>query len=129
MVYKTQRRISNLLRFKDVVPSDLDSPIIYKFLCPSCNAGYIGETRVYHKVRSSQHLGISEFSGIPIKSGIPTAITEHIHEHKCVCDLSNFSVIGRETDFHRRHIKESLFIKLYDYKLNKRQTSTELYLF
>ena len=129
IIYKTQRRISHLLKFKDVVPSDFDSHIIYKFLCPSCNAGYIGETRVYHKVRNAQHLGISPFSGNPTTAGVPTAVTTHMRTNNCHCSLSDFSIIGRETDYHRRLIKESLFIKLHDYELNKQQNSTELHLF
>ena len=117
------------MKFKDAVPSDCDSHIIYHFLCPCCNAGYVGETRVYHKVRSSQHLGISEFTGLPTTAGIPTAVTKHIREKNCKCSLSDFTIIGRDTDYHRRHIKESLFIKLYDYELNSQVTSTELFLF
>ena len=129
IIFKTQRRISHFLKFKDVVPSDYDSHIIYHFLCPCCNAGYVGETRVYHKVRSSQHLGISEFTGLPTTAGIPTAVTKHIQDNNCKCSLSDFTIIGRETDYHRRHIKESLFIKFYDYELNSQVTSTELFLF
>lgn len=112
-----------------MIPSDLSSHIIYQFKCPSCNAGYIGETRVYHKVRSSQHLGISEWTGKPTSGGVPTAVTKHILTKKCVCSLKDFKIIGRENDYHLRLIKESLFIKLYDYELNRQQTSTELHLF
>ena len=129
IIFKTQRRISHFLKFKDVVPSDFDSHIIYHFKCPSCNAGYVGETRVHHIVRSSQHLGISEFTGKPTKGGVPTSVTKHIRTQKCACTLDDFTIIGRESDYFRRLIKESLFIKLYDYKLNNRQTSTELFLF
>ena len=129
IIFKTQRRLAHFLRFKDVIPSFLNSHIIYHFKCPSCNAGYVGETRVHFKVRSSQHLGISEWTGRPTKGGIPTTITEHLKENKCVCSLDDFSIIGREADYHLRHIKESLFIKLYDYELNKQSTSTELFLF
>ena len=129
IVYKTQRRLSHFLKFKDVVNSDLDSHIIYHFKCPSCNAGYIGETSVHHLVRNSQHLGISEFTGKPTTAGVPTAVTKHILSKKCACSLNDFKIIGRETDYHRRKIKESLFIKLHDYDLNKQQSSTELLLF
>ena len=129
IVFKTQRRISHFLRFKDIVPSFLDSHIIYHFKCPSCNAGYVGETCVNHKVRSSQHLGISEWTGKPSKGGVPTSVTNHIKASNCICNLEDFSIIGRETDYHLRLLKESLFIKLYDYKLNERRTSTELFLF
>ena len=129
LVFKTQRRLSNILKFKDVVPSDFDSHIIYHFQCPRCNAGYIGETRVHHKVRNSQHLGISEYTGKHTTSGEPTSVTKHILAEDHSCSLSDFSIIGKEQDYHKRLMKESLFIKKYDYALNKHQTSIELNLF
>ena len=129
IIYKTERRLSHFFRFKDKITSILSSHHIYHFKCPSCNAGYIGETRVHNKTRSSQHLGISEWTGRPTKGGVPTAVTKHIREKGCVCSLDNFTIIARETDYHLRLIKESLFIKFYDYELNRQQASTELFLF
>ena len=84
---------------------------------------------MHYKVRSCQHLGVSEWTGRPTKGGLPTAVTQHIKDNKCDCSFDDFSIIGREADYHLRHIKESLFIKLYDYELNKQSTSTELFLF
>ena len=129
IVYKTTYRLSHVFRFKDSIPSDLRSHVLYHFKCPICNNGYIGETRVHFKVRSCQHLGISPFSDKPISGGVPTAITKHIEDNKCKCSLSDFKIIGSETDYHKRLIKESLFIKVFDYDLNKQQTSTALQLF
>ena len=130
IVFKTERRISNFLKFKDVIPHEYDSHLIYHFKCPCCNAGYIGETRTYFKVRGSQHLVISEYTGNPIKQcGVPSAITKHILSKKCTCSLSDFKIAGRESDFHRRLLKESLFIKLHNYEMNENKTSTKLYLF
>ena len=117
------------MKFKDVVDSDYDSHLIYEFKCPGCNAGYIGETQTYFKVRSSQHLGISEFTGEPTTAGNPTSVTKHIREKECNCTLDNFRIIGRESDWHRRLIKESIFVKLNSPSLNDQQTSTTLYLY
>ena len=128
-VWKTQRRISQFLKFKDVIASDYESHIIYQFKCPGCNAGYVGETRTHFIVRGSQHLGISEFTGNPTTAGVPTEVTKHIREKQCKCDLKCFKIIGKENDYRRRLIKETLFIKLYDPSLNEQQTSTKLYLF
>ena len=129
VIFKTQRKLSHFLKFKDVIPSNLSSHIIYHFKCPSCSAGNIGETRAYHKVRNCQHLGISEWTELPTRGGLPTTVTKHISEGKCECSLTDFKIIGRESDYHLRLIKESLFIKFYDYELNKQQASTTLFLF
>ena len=128
VIFKTQKRISHILKFKDVIYSDYDSHIIYQFKCPGCNAGYIGETRAHHVVRNSQHLRISEFTGKPIRAGVPTSISKHIEVNNCKCSLKDFKIIGRENDYFRRLIKESLFIKLHNPELNQ-GTSTELYLY
>ena len=108
---------------------DLNSHIIYKFECPCRSAGYVGETRQHYKVRYSNHLGISEFTGNHSNSGVPTSVTKHIREKKCNCSPNDFKIMGHEEDFHKRLIKESLFIKFYDFDINKQQTSTELHLF
>ena len=129
IIFKTKRRLAHFLKFKDVIPYNLNSHIIYHFTCPSCKAGYIGETRVYFKVRGCQHLGISEWSGRSLKGSNPTAITKHIKSKNCICSLDDFTIIGREEDFHLRLLKESLFIKLKNYELNKQQSSSELFLF
>ena len=126
IVFKTTRRLSQVLRFKDTVSSDLNSHIIYHFKCSCCNVGYVGETRKHFKVRSSQHLRISEFTGEPAKGGGPTAVSKHIETNKCECSLNDFEIIGREEDYHKRLIKECLLIKSYDYK---QILSTELPLF
>ena len=129
VIFRTSNRLSQVLKYKDVVSPDLDSHIIYKFTCPSCNDGYIGETRKHYKVRYSQHLGISEYTDKPKTSGNPTTVRKHIIEKKCNCTSANFEIIGREADYHKRLIKESLFIKLHDFNINKQSTSTELFLF
>ena len=129
IVFRTARRLSNILKFKDVVLPELASHVIYEFKCSCCNAGYIGETRKHFKVRSSQHLRISEFTGKPITSGVPTAVSNHMAIKGCKCSSEDFKIIGCEENYHKRLIKESLFIKHFDYELNKQQKSTELYLF
>ena len=129
IIFKTKCRLSNFMKFKDVVSSDLNSHVIYHFKCPSCNAGYIGETRAHFKVRRAQHLGISEFTGKPMVGCLPTTITKHILDKRCVGSHDNFKIIGREDNYHKRLIKESLFIKLHDYELNRQQSSTDLVLF
>ena len=42
LIFKTERRIDHFMKFKDVIPINLSSHIIYHFKCSSCNAGYIG---------------------------------------------------------------------------------------
>ena len=129
ILFKTTSRLSHMFRFKDMVSPDLKSHVIYEFKCSTCTSGYIGETRVHFKTRNCQHLGISPFTEKPLSSCVNTAVTEHIKHNQCKSNLKDFKIIGTEQDYYKRLIKESLFIKLRDYDLNKQHTSTTLYLF
>ena len=59
IIFKTSNRLRNYFSFKDVVPEPLRSCQIYKFMCGSCNASYIGKTFRHMKVRVSEHQGVS----------------------------------------------------------------------
>ena len=49
-------QISNDFRFKDRLPYDLVSCVVYKFQCGRRNASYYGETDRHLKVRSGEHI-------------------------------------------------------------------------
>ena len=51
-----KRDLSNVFRFKDRLPYELISRVIYKFQCGRCNSFYIGETDRHLKVRSGNIL-------------------------------------------------------------------------
>ena len=51
LTFKMHGRISHLFRYKDPIPKDLVSNIIYSYSCPSCNAGYVGEADRHSKFR------------------------------------------------------------------------------
>ena len=128
IVYKTQCRISQLFRFKDAIPKDLMSHLIYYFKCTSCNAEYIGETERHAKVRWCEHLGLSCFTDKPIV-GIKTAIRNHIIENKCNSTIDDFKIIGSAENHNLLLIKESLFVKHYKTFLNTKVKNVELSLF
>ena len=58
IVFKNQRNLSNVFRFKDCLLYDLVFCDVYKFQCRRCNASYYGETDRHLKVRSGKHTGI-----------------------------------------------------------------------
>ena len=59
IVFKNQINLSNVFRFKDRLPYDLMSCVVYKFQCGRCNASYYGETDSHLKIRQGEHIGIS----------------------------------------------------------------------
>ena len=44
IVFKSQRKLSNVFRFKDSLPFDLVFGVVYKYTCARCNSTYYGET-------------------------------------------------------------------------------------
>ena len=58
VVFKSQRKLSNVLRFKDRLSFDLVSGVVYKYTCGRCNSTYYGEMDRHLKVRSREHIGI-----------------------------------------------------------------------
>ena len=59
IVFKSQTKLANVFRFKDRLPFDLVSGLVYKYMCGRCNSSYCGETDKHLKVRSGKHIGIS----------------------------------------------------------------------
>ena len=44
VIFKNERKLSNMFRFKDRVPYDLVSGVVYEYTCGRCNSSYYGET-------------------------------------------------------------------------------------
>ena len=59
IVFKSQMNLSNVFRFKDRLPYERISRVVYKFQCGRCNSSYIGETGRHLKVRFGEHIGLS----------------------------------------------------------------------
>ena len=59
IVFKSPNRLRNSFSFKDKLPQNLDSMLLYKFTCDTCNCVYIGETKRHYQVRAYEHLGVS----------------------------------------------------------------------
>ena len=62
-IFLLQNRSSNLLRFKDTIPSELGFHVIYKFLCNICKITYYSGIECHIKVRSGERLKFSPLIG------------------------------------------------------------------
>ena len=49
-------KIKNYFSYKDQIPDDLKSFLVYKFTCASCSSSYIGETCHHFKTRIEEHI-------------------------------------------------------------------------
>ena len=55
VIFKSATRFSNFFRFKDKLPFNLCSNVVYKFSCGRCNATYYGETCRHVNVRVGEY--------------------------------------------------------------------------
>ena len=59
IVFKSQNKLAKAFRFKDRIPKELTSGVVYKFQCGFCNESYYVECVRHLKVRIGEHIGIS----------------------------------------------------------------------
>ena len=127
VIFNSSKRLGSFFNFKDKVPLNARSLILYKFTCSSCNSAYVGKTKRHFLVRMFEHLGISLATGnnytYNSKNNNNTAVLNHINCGNCEANLDNFQIIGSARNDYKLCLKESLVIQLYKYDLNKSVTS------
>ena len=130
IVFKSQRKLANVFRFKDRLPFDLVSGVVYKYTCGRCNSFYYGETDRHLKVRSGEHIGISPLTFREVKPSKESAIRDHLLN----CNnndgtFDEFTILAYGHHKYVLEIKESLLIKGDRPVLNKNISSAKLFLF
>ena len=111
IVFKSQRKLSNVFRFKDRLPSDLVSGVIYKYTCCRCNSTYYGETDRHFKVKSGEHIGISPLTFKETKRSKESAIRDHLLSFNNIPSFEEFTILTNGNNKFDVKIKESLRIK------------------
>ena len=133
VIFKCDNRLKNFFGFKDRVPHNVRSHLLYRYTCDGCNAIYIGKTRRHYMVRVFEHLGISlrthkKYTYNP-QNGNNSAILNHVNCKKCVGKEENFKIIGSaKNDFHLC-LKESILIQKFRPQINTSEKSVPLKLF
>ena len=56
IAFQSKTRLSSLFRFKDIIPKEISSILVYKFTCSCGSATYDGESKRHVFVRASEHL-------------------------------------------------------------------------
>ena len=130
VIFKCDKRLKSFLRFKDRVPLNVRSHLLYRYTCDGCNAIYIGKTRRHYLVRVFEHLGISirthkKFTYNP-QNGNNSAILNHVNCKKCVGKEENFQIIGSASNDYHLCLKESLLIQKCKPRINTSEKSVPL---
>ena len=110
-VFKPQNRLGDIFRFKDVIPSDLKSSVVYHFKCSSCNATYVGQSKRQLRTRISEHKGVSFRTNNRLNKPGFSAIRNHSHEADHPIYTTDFKILFNSSNDTARLLAEALFIK------------------
>ena len=95
VAFKSSVRMSNAFRFKDQIPKCLNSMLLYRFTCNTCNSVYIGKTKRHYLVRHFEHLGLSVFTNKALRYSDKdaTTIRKHCHHQNHINCTDNFKIM------------------------------------
>ena len=112
VAFKTPGDIGKLFPFKDKIKAkEMQSLVIYKIKCETCDATYIGKTKRHFKTRMSEHNNP--------KNKNCSAIQMHLNEHpNHKINPLNAEIIGKAKDDRKLLIKEWILIKNQKPSLN-----------
>ena len=108
----TSCKIQDYFSAKDRVPNHLKSRIVYKFICASCDACYVGETTRHLSSRIKEHLNTDKASQLFQQ-------LQESFECKSVVDHNCFSIIDHADTKWKLKLKEGLHISWLKPSLNK----------
>ena len=119
---KSQNKLVKAFHFKDRIPKELTSGVVYKFQCGLCNESYYGECVRHLNVRIGEHIGISPLT----KKG--SAVSNRLLLCNHSPSFENFSVLTKKNKKFLLELKEILLI-MRDKPLNRNIRSAPLYLY
>ena len=128
IVFKSENKLAKAFRFKDRIPKELTSGVVYKFQCGLCNESYYGECVRHLNVRTGELIEISPLTRKKVKPK-GSAVSDHL----LLCNHSpffeNFTVLTKENKKFLLELKESLLIMRDKPSLNRNIRSAPSYLF
>ena len=114
IVLSSPNRLRSGFLFKDRLPREMDSMLLYKFTCGVCNCTYIGETKRHFQVRSFEHMGISILTDNPLKYNAThaTAVRKHCCDLEHDSSIDDIQIVGHASNKFHLRLKESLLISM-----------------
>ena len=95
IVFKNEARSGNNFYFKDQIPKDLTSDVVYEFQCRLCNESRYGECIRHLNVKLGEHIGKSPLTRKQVKPK-----NSSVADHLLLCNHSasddDFSILTHE---------------------------------
>ena len=127
-MFKNKTRLGSKFHFKDRIPKNITSCVVYKFQCGLCNGSYYGKCVRHLDVRIGEHIGISLLIKMQVEPK-NSSVADHLIFCNHSASFDNFSILTCESNKLLLELKESLLIMRDKPSLNRKITSAPLYLF
>ena len=121
-------KIKSFFYYKDHLPLDLRSGIVYKYTCGICNDSYIGSSIKQARVRFSQHHGFSFITSRPISCPTNSSIQDHCNSKDHMFKYEYFNVLDSGASNTDLRILESLYILKFNLSINIDRSAVQLYI-
>jgi hypothetical protein len=120
IVFSTPPGIGSLFKFKDKIPEDLRTNLVYEYKCPACSAGYVGSTTRHFRSRILEHQGISDRNGkqVDLNNTRNTAVGKHMRKEGHEPTAESFKVLYSSKERRIVRVAESILIQRGKPKLN-----------
>ena len=126
-VFTNKFTIGSFFQFKDILPLDIKSKIIYKYSCPqNCGGQYVGSTTRNFRTRMFEHMGISPRTERRLGKPAQSSIRDHCERCDKTVDRALFKIISGARDDLDLRITESLLIKQIRPNLNNMDSAYPL---
>ena len=123
-MFKFQNKLAKASRFKDRIPKELTSGVVYKFQCGLCNESYYGECVRHFNVRIGEHIGI-----LPLTKPKGSTVSDHMLLCNHSPSFESFSVLTKENKKFLLELKEGFLIMRGKPSLKRKIKPAPLYLF
>ena len=124
-IFTSKFTVGSLFGFKDKLPSQLLSSVIYEYKCGQCTSSYIDQTGKQSKIIISQHRGRSFRTDQLLTSPEFSNIRNHAHENNHSIRDCNFKILDMCNSFDLK-LLESIYVHKKKPSLNDQNNSTEL---
>ena len=129
IVFKSQRKLSNVFLFIDLLHFGLVFGVVYKYTYGRCNSTYYAETDRHLKARSREHIEISPLIFKKTKPSKESAIRDHLLNCNNIPFFEEFAILKDGANKFVIEIKESLLMERDSPISNKNIASAKLFVF
>ena len=132
LVFTNALKIGSLFNYKDALPLNMRSSIIYNYCCSRCGSGrYVGSTNRPLYMRISEHQGRSYRTGNQLKCPPHSSIRDHAMSCSKEVKAEDFTIVGSLAGKNKNNllILESLHIRHAKPNLNDMSSAHPLVCF